>query len=332
MRLCRLAFSAPATAEIRRAWAAWRADASAVVVFRDWQTALGATCASGAGLVLFTAKHSDNLDALPEEAVERGNRPPRVLHPDEPRRICRLSAWDDEAALRRVDLFVLFVDGELEIVAHASGALREHLNGRPVALVCSWWPGMEITPSLDPLLGAGRRYVVDIPPLSRPSILRFAHSRGVSTLHRRLAQPHLQGDGGARAHDALRVCRSTGAAECIIAELKKHTRAVCVVESVSLRAVCKKYALHAYDKASLLSGCFTVPLDLVDEPVDLLFVVEFLIEYHERLVVAALSAAGLSFGRIEAHTWTVDGSIARVDGWAAAPPADLVTAGLKTFI
>lgn len=316
-------------AEVVAAWDAWRSSGPCVVVFRDWRAALGASYATGLQVVLTTAAHPTAFEGL---GLETGAAPPRFLDRGETRRLARLCSFSDNSLLGKVGLFVVFVDADLRVVRCASNPLCISLACTPVALVCPWWPGDALVDALEPLLGR-RMFVCSHSPLAAvPAVQRTMHPSEVNGIHKRLVMPHVNSGNSTAALGALLKCRNLGITARLAGVLKNVTNAVCIVESTHMRDFCRGRSTHVFILDAILSGCFVVPVALLDQPVAIVFVTECLIEYHERIVYNVLCGAGLRVASVESHTWTLDRGSARVEGWAVAPPPDLVQEALRKLL
>ena len=125
-----------------------------------------------------------------------------------------------------------------------------------------------------------------------------------------------------------RLCVHTG---LLKASLQEPT--LLIVDTVSARKsvadLCEAGHVVACDKSTVLQG--SLSLD-ASQAWHVVFVVQCLIEYEERLILYALAAAGIAVCGVTSHTWTRDGDAARVEGWAPSVDESAAEAALAALV
>jgi hypothetical protein len=262
--------------------------------------------------------------------IDTGALPPRPLAEDDVRFLAR-PVTCRHGALGRCRLSVVLLDPALAAVRLASQEVRAAVACGPVALVCDWWPeGCKAArDAVAPLLG--RRPLMDagLGSLPRPLVERFVHPHvPVTAAMERVtrAEPDPQ--------SALARCRNAavrlGAGDVTDAHVLLVVEHACARHH-ALRVVTlvKPQEVVVAHKSELLAG--SLPR-LGPGPWCVAFVVQPLVEYEERTVVHTLLKAGVSVARVVTHTWTPDGDVARVDGWAPGPEREAALRALDAIL
>lgn len=300
----------------RRAWDAWRADRSAAVAFLDERHAAGA--AAGFGL--------QNVCIFRAGAALADGAPP-PLECDEERPVAVPPSCDADF-LDACRVAVLVLDPALAVLSKLSPRARRAIDRAHLALVCPWWPGEALAQALRERLG-GRPVLAPpgAPELPRPHVERLRHGQPASEILLRLAAGCRDTAPAARV-SALLACRRhaacppvalpAGETRVLMVTDRCGATKICAPDGVQL-VVCElEELLERGAPAAAAGGAWCV-----------VFLVESLVEYTERLVVHQMAAAGASASRLISHAWTADEDAARVDGWAAAPGEGAARAALE---
>jgi len=278
---------------VRRAWDAWARDARTVVVFLARADA--ELAAIGCGLC------PASLFSL---ARTTAAAPPKPLGPYE-QRLAHFHASSDEEHLSETQCALLELDPQLLVLRRLSPRVRALLPCVCLGIVCEWWPeGSALAACLGETVGPGRpfEHPADWTGLPRPVVERVRHAHPVREIVKRMLCC-----GRTDHAELLELCRAASAVveEALPAD---EPRVLLVVDRKQRVA---REGVTVVELEALLSG--KLPQGA---PWCVVFLVESLVEYTERLVAHAL---GERATRFVAHTWTPDGDAARADGWAPGP-------------
>jgi hypothetical protein len=280
---------------IRSALRAWRLDPTTAVVFPTLRDASAAAEALGPRCIAHFFVGAAMPSGVPEQLSEDASR---VL-------AIPVTA-KDSLALSACECAIVTLDPLLRAVSTMSGPVMQAIGGVPMALVCPWWPSGGALESHLRKSILGIRNLAVMSPLELPRVLaaeRLNHPvEPLSELAARVAVGNKEAP--ARALAAVRAIAMRPS------EMDVPSDALFVAESQSEVLRLRK---------ALPAGTRILSIDAIlsgsQEPAPcVVFAVEPLVEYTERLVASAVHAE-----RIVTHTWTVDGDSARVDGWAPGP-------------
>jgi hypothetical protein len=293
---------------MRRACKTWRADDRAVPVLLSTRAAAGALLAAGyANVCVFSAR------APPAPA-----EPPLPLAPGE-LRVVTLPLATTDPHLRFCGGAVLELDPALAALHKLSDAARKVLVRTRCAVACDWWPGNELLAELASLFFERRvlppARCVSLPPAAAERLRHACDSGASRELVRRAAR------AGAPKGPAGALAAARRAAFCVDASIPHDEARVLLLTDGKARAAA----------SARLTGVLVVELaELLERgpseaivdggPWCVVFAVECLVEYTERLVLWELARASVRVSRVVTHVWTPDGDTARLEGrWAAGP-------------
>lgn len=315
-------------ASVRGAWDGWRLDQSRIFVFENLKDGLGAALgASGLGVCVFGSRHSlaAFAAAVTELEVDTGAGPP----PPEPGRCAARLSSCNEPFVEACGAVVLLLDPALDTLKAMSGRVSQLVQKRPVVLVCPWWPGGNFYEfALAASFGARPVTVLGESPFLVPlaGVTRVHHTLPACGMCARLIENKRS------PADTLAACRRL----CVHVGLLKASlqdRTLLILDTVSARKavaeLCEVGHTVACDKATVLQGSLFLDASRAWHVV---FVVQCLIEYEERLILYALAEAGIPVCGITSHTWTRDGDAARVEGWAPGIDESAASAALVALV
>jgi len=285
---------------------AWRRDPATVVVFPSLGEATAAAEALGPRCIAHLCVGATPPTSVPEQLAEEAS--------------CVLPipvTAKNSLALDACECAILTLDPLLRALSTMSGPVTQVVRRVPMALVCPWWPrGLESHLRASIL---GERPVVVLCPRELPRVVhveRITHAAApLSELAARVAVGNREAP--ARALASVRAIMARPA------ELDVPVGALVVADTHSeVLRLCK----------TLPEGARILSIeDAVSEPQEpaslVVFFVEPLVEYTERLVASAVRAE-----RLVTHTWTVDGDAARVDGWAPGPNPERAAEALAAIL